>query len=123
MSLQRLGMIVAVLAASVGLALSNPSMKDYLQFVERELNKAMSRTNTASSTREQQFILQVFASQSQKILQDVVLPHTRRKNFGLASLYDTTVMDTNVVVLGVAGQFIPLHGVDEATIKIGRLAF
>lgn len=123
MSLQRLAIIVVLLAASVGLAWSNPSMTDYLQFVERELNKAMSRTNTAASTREQQFIRQVFASQSQKILQDVVLPHTRRKNFGLASLYNTTVMETNVVVLGVAGQFIPLQGVEEATIKIGRLAF
>ncbi len=123
MSLQRLVMIVAILAGSVGLALSNPSMTDYLQFVEGELNKAMSRMNTTTSTREQQFIRQVFASQSKKILQDVVLPHTRRQNFGLASRYETTVMDTKVVVLGVAGRFIPLQGVEEATIKIGRLAF
>jgi len=123
MSLQRVAIVVVLLAGAVGLARSNPSMTDYLQFVERELNKAMSRTNTATSTREQQFIRQVFESQSKKILQDIVLPHTRRQNFGLASRYETTVMDTTVVVLGVAGQFIPLQGVEEATIKIGRLAF
>jgi hypothetical protein len=33
------------------------------------------------------------------------------------------VIDTKVVVLGVAGRFIPIEGVEEATIKIGRLAF
>jgi len=26
-------------------------------------------------------------------------------------------------VLGVAGQFVPLRGVEEATLKVGRLAF
>ena len=123
MSLLRLLIVVFLLGGAVALASSNPSMGDYLQFVERELDKAMSRMNTATSTREQQFIRQVFASQSKKILQEVVLPHTRRQNWGLASRYETTVMDTRVVVLGVAGQFIPLEGVEEATVKIGRLAF
>jgi len=123
MSLLRLSLVVVILAGAVALALSNPTMTDYLQFVQHELDKAMSRMDQATSTREQQFIRQVFASQSKKILQDVVLPHTRRQNWGLASRYETTVMDTRVVVLGVAGLFIPVEGVEEATVKIGRLAF
>lgn len=123
MSLLRLSLVVVILAGAVALALSNPTMTDYLQFVQHELDKAMSRMDQAASTREQQFIRQVFASQSKKILQDVVLPHTRRQNWGLASRYETTVMDTRVVVLGVAGLFIPIEGVEEATVKIGRLAF
>lgn len=123
MSLLRLSLVVVILAGAVALALSNPTMTDYLQFVQHELDKAMSRMDQATSTREQQFIRQVFASQSKKILQDVVLPHTRRQNWGLASRYETTVMDSRVVVLGVAGLFIPVEGVEEATVKIGRLAF
>ncbi|MGA6829167.1 DUF4359 domain-containing protein [Nitrospira sp. NS4] len=123
MSLLRLSLVVVILAGAVALAFSNPTMSDYLQFVQHELDKAMSRMDQAASTREQQFIRQVFASQSKKILQDVVLPHTRRQNWGLASRYETTVMDTRVVVLGVAGRFIPIEGVEEATVKIGRLAF
>lgn len=123
MSLLRLSLVVVILAGAVALALSNPTMTDYLQFVQHELGKAMSRMDQATSTREQQFIRQVFASQSKKILQDVVLPHTRRQNWGLASRYETTVMDTRVVVLGVAGLFIPVEGLEEATVKIGRLAF
>jgi hypothetical protein len=32
-------------------------------------------------------------------------------------------MSTQVVVIGVAGRFIPIKGVEEATIKIGRMVF
>ncbi|MFO0706057.1 MAG: DUF4359 domain-containing protein [Nitrospira sp.] len=123
MSVLRLTIIVGLLAGAVGLALSNPTMHDYQTFVEAELGKAISRMDQSGPTREQQFIRQVFKSQSGKIIQEVVLPHTKRQNWGLLSRYETNVSDTKVVVLGVAGRFIPIQGVEEATIKIGRLAF
>jgi hypothetical protein len=123
MSLLRLLMIITVLAGAVGLALSNPTMDNYLQFVERELGKAIDRMDHGTPTREQQFIRQVFQSQSKKILQEVVRPHTMRQNWGLASRYETNAVNTKIVVIGVAGQFIPIKGVEEAIIKIGRLVF
>ena len=123
MSLLRLSVIVVVLAGGVGLALSNPTMDDYLQFVERELGKAINRMDRSAPSREQQFIRQVFESQSKKILQEVVRPHTKRQNWGVASRYVTQAVSTKIVVIGVAGYFIPIEGVEEATIKIGRLAF
>lgn len=123
MSLLRLMIIVFVLGMAVGLALSNPTMDDYLQFVERELGKAIDRMDRSTSGREQQFIRQVFQSQSKKILQEVVRPHTKRQNWGIASRYVTEAVSTKIVVIGVAGHFIPIEGVEEATIKIGRLAF
>ncbi len=43
MSLVRLAGIVLTLAGAVGLALSNPTMDDYLQFVEQELGRAIDR--------------------------------------------------------------------------------
>lgn len=122
-SLLRLLIIVVVLAVAVGLALSNPTMDNYLQFVERELGKAIDRMDQGTPSREQQFIRQVFQSQSKKILQEVVRPHTKRQNWGLASRYETDAVNTKIVVIGVAGQFIPIQGVEEATIKIGRLVF
>lgn len=122
-SLLRLLIIVVVLGGAVGLALSNPTMDDYLQFVERELGKAINRMDQRTPSREQQFIRQVFQSQSKKILQEVVRPHTKRQNWGLASRYETNAVNTKIVVIGVAGQFIPINGVEEATIKIGRLVF
>lgn len=123
MSLLRLSVIVGALIFLVGLAWSNPTMEDYVWFVEQELGKAIDRMDQATSTREQQFIRQVFRSQSKKLLESFVRPNTVRHNWGLVSHYETHVADTKVVVLGLAGHFIPLHGVEEATLKIGRMAF
>ncbi|MDH4301460.1 MAG: DUF4359 domain-containing protein [Nitrospira sp.] len=123
MSILRLSMVVLVLAGAVCLAWFNPTMDDYLRFVEQELSNAMDRMDQATSTREQQFIRQVFRSQSKKLLEAVVRPNTTRRNWGVLSYFETHVADTTVVVLGLGGQFIPLRGVEEATIKIGRMVF
>jgi Domain of unknown function (DUF4359) len=123
MSLLRWSMLVVVLAGAVGLALSNPTMDDYLRFVEQELSKALDRMDQSTPTREQQFIRQVFRSQSKKLLESVVRPSTVRHNWGVLSRYETQVADTKVVVLGLGGQFVPIKGVEEATLKIGRMAF
>lgn len=119
----QLTVTVILLAGAVGLALSNPTTDDYLRFIESELNKALDRMDQSAPTREQQFIRQVFRSQSRKLLESVVLPHTTRQNWGLLSRYETRAVDTRVVVIGVGGRFIPIEGVEEATLKIGRLAF
>lgn len=115
--------IVLALLILVGLAWSNPTTDDYLRFVEQELGKAIDRMDQGTSTREQQFVRQVFRSQSRKLLESFVRPNTVRRNWGLVSHYETHVADTKVVVLGLAGHFVPLHGVEEATLKIGRMAF
>jgi hypothetical protein len=123
MSLPRLSMMAIVLAGAVGLAWSNPTMDDYLRFVEQELSKAIDRMDQGTPTREQQFIRQVFQSQSRKLLESIVRPNTARQNWGIMSRYETQVADTKVVVLGLGGRFIPLRGIEEATVKIGRMAF
>jgi hypothetical protein len=123
MSLLRLSVVVVALAVAIGLAWSNPTMDDYLRFVERELSKAIDRMDQGTPTREQQFIRQVFRSQSRKLLESVVRPNTTRHNWGLLSQYETQVVDTKVIVIGFGGRFVPLQGVEEATLKIGRMAF
>lgn len=123
MSLFRLSIIVVALAIAIGLALSNPTMDDYLRFVEQELTKAIDRMDRGTSTREQQFIRQVFQSQSRKLLESLVRPNTVRQNWGIMSQYETQVTGTNVIVLGLGGRFIPIKGVEEATLKIGRMVF
>lgn len=123
MGLVRLAIIVLALAGAVGLALSNPTMDDYLQFVERELGRAIDRMDQHTPSREQQLIREVFRSQSKKLIAGVVRPATVRRNWGLASQYETRVADTKVVVLGIGGRFIPVKGLEETTLKIGRMAF
>lgn len=123
MRLVRLAMVVLALAGAVGLALSNPTMEDYLQFVEQELGRAIDRMDQHTPSREQQLIREVFRSQSRKLIAGVVRPATVRRNWGLASQYETQIADAKVVVLGIGGRFIPIKGLAETTLKIGRMAF
>ncbi|MBH0178936.1 MAG: DUF4359 domain-containing protein [Nitrospira sp.] len=123
MSLVRLAVIVLALTGAVGLALSNPTMDDYLQFVEQELGRAIDRMDQHTPSREQQLIRDIFRSQSKKLIAGVVRPATVRRNWGLVSQYETRVSDTTVVVLGVGGQFVPIKGLEETTLKIGRMVF
>jgi len=115
--------LVVSLALATVLALLNPSMDDYARFLEAELGKALDRMDQTTPTREQQFIRHVFRTQSKKIIEGVVLPHTIRRNWGIFSLYETNALETRAVVLGVAGRMIPVQGVEEASLRLGRLAF
>src|SRR5689334_15459184 len=105
MSLARLAVMVVVLAGAVGLALSNPTTDDYLQFVERELNGALDRMDQGMPSQEQQMIRQVFRTQGKKLIEGIVRPATVRHNWGLLSRYETRVAETRVVVVGIGGQF------------------
>ncbi len=123
MSLGRLSGIVIGLSVAIGLILFNPTMDHYLFFVETELGKALDRSGDDHPSREQAMVRSIYRSHSHELVSSIVLPHTIRRNFGVLSVYDTTVFDSRIVVLGVAGWFIPLRGIDEAILRLGRLAF
>lgn len=123
MRLGRIAILPAMLLIAVALVLSNPTTDDYLRFVEQELGRALDRMDQTMPSKEQLFIRQVFKRQGHILLESLVRPHTIRHNLGVFSRYDTEVMNTQVVVIGIAGRFIPIKGVEEATIKIGRMAF
>lgn len=116
-----LGIIVAALLVAIGLVMTNPTPEEYLQFVELKLTEALDRMDQPE--REKTMIRAVFRSQGKRLLEGVVRPATTRANWGLWSVYRTNVMDQEIVVLGVATWFVPLSGIDEATVRIGRLAF
>jgi hypothetical protein len=119
----RLGMLVAVLTLCIGLTLSNPTIDEYLTFVETELAKAIERSDGAQPSPERTMVRTIFRSHSHELVDSLVRPHTVRRNWGLASVYDTNVFNSRIVVLGIAGRFIPLRGIDEAIVRLGRLAF
>jgi len=123
MSLLRLAMKVIVLGLGIALVLSNPTTDDYLLFVEDQLGKAMDRSEQTHSTREQAMLKSIFRSHSHELMETAVRPHTLRRNWGVMSIYETSLFDVRIVVLGVAGSFIPLKGIDEAILRLGRLAF
>lgn len=123
MSLLRLSLIVAALAASIALALTNPTTDQYLSFVQAELAKAMDRMDQSTPEREGTVVRNIFRRHSQELLNSMVRPHTVRRNWGLLSRFETTVLGTRVVVIGIGNQFIPVEGVDEAILTLGRRVF
>jgi hypothetical protein len=120
MSLLRWSLVVAVLAANVVLALTNPTTDQYLIFIQAELTKAMDRMDQATPEREGSVVRSILRRHSQELLNSMVRPHTVRHNFGMLSRFETTVLGTRVVVIGVYGRFIPVEGVDEAIVAIGH---
>ena len=123
MSLLRLSLVVAVLAVCVVLALMNPTTDQYLGFVQAELTKAMDRMDRSTSEREGEVVRNIFRRHSQELLDSMVRPHTTRQNWGILSRFDTTVLGTRVVVIGIGNQFIPVEGVEEAVLALGRRVF
>ena len=123
MSLLRLSLVVLALAVSVVLALTNPTTDQYLGFVQAELDKAMDRMDQSTPEREGTVVRNIFRRHSQELLNSMVRPHTIRQNWGVLSRFETTVLDTRVVVIGIGNQFIPGEGVDEAILILGRRVF
>ena len=123
MSLLRLSLVVTALAVSVGLVLTNPTTDQYLGFVQAELTKAMDRMDQSTPEREGAVVRSIFRRHSQELLNSMVRPHTRRQNWGVLSRFETTVLGTRVVVIGIGNQFIPIEGVDEAILTLGRRVF
>lgn len=123
MSLLRLILLVVVLAVSVVLAQTNPTTDHYLIFVQAELAKAMDRMDQSTPDREGAVVRSIFRRHSQELLDSMVRPHTIRDNWGLFSRFETTVLGTRVVVIGIGHHFIPVEGVDEAILALGRRVF
>ena len=123
MSLIRLSLVVAVLAVSIVLALTNPTTDQYLSFVQTELSKAMDRMDQSTPGREGAVVKNIFRRHSQELLNTMVRPRTIRNNWGILSRFETTVLGTRVVVIGIGYQFIPIEGVDEAVLTFGRQVF
>ena len=115
--------LVGSLMLAVWLAATNPTMDTYLQFVEARLSAEIDKMDQSGPRRDRDLIRSIFRAQGPKLVEGVVRPNTRRNNWGLLSLFETNVLDQPVLVLGVAGHFVPLRGVEEATVKVGRLAF
>ena len=123
MTLLRLSLVVTALAVSVVLVLTNPTTDQYLGFVQAELAKAMDRMDQSTPEREGAVVRNIFHRHSQELLNSMVRPHTMRQNWGVLSRFETTVLGTRVVVIGIGNQFIPVEGVDEAILTLGRRVF
>ncbi len=118
-----LALLTAFLGICVVLAATNPTTDDYLLFLEAKLSQALERMDQTAPSGEQNLIRSVFRAQGKRLIEGVVRPNTIRRNWGLVSLFETRIVDVRIVVLGIAGRFLPIEGVEEATLKLGRAVF
>ena len=123
MNIFRLSLVVMALAVSVVLALTNPTTEQYLGFVQSELNKALDRMDRSAPEREETVVRNIFRRHSQELLNSLVRPHTLRQNWGVLSRFETRVLNTRIVVIGIGNQFIPVEGVEEVVLTLGRQVF
>lgn len=123
MSIVRLLCLVIGLSIAVVLALTNPTTEQYLAFIQSELSQAIEHMDPSTPERERTVIKNIFRSHGRELIQGVVRPNTIRRNWGLLCRFETKIFDVHVVVVGIGGHFIPLEGVDEAVLKLGRLSF
>jgi hypothetical protein len=122
-NLLRLSLVVTALVVSIMLALTNPTTEQYMGFLQGELAKAMDRMDQSSPEGERTVIRSIFSRHSRELIESMVRPHTGRQNWGLLSRFETTVLGTRIVVIGIGNQFIPVEGVDAAILTLGRRVF
>jgi hypothetical protein len=105
----------------VALALTIPGNQGYAVFLQARLGQAVQRMNVSLSEQERSLLRGLYETQGKKLVELVVQQHSRRRNFGLFCLFESTVLGQRMVVLGVATKFIAVVGVDEAALKLGQL--
>ena len=117
MSNRSLGFIVLLLSITVGLALTNPTMQDYVAFLEQRLVLELDQNRQGKAG----LVGALLAAQGREVIEAVIRPNTMRRSYGLYSLFETSLLGEQVLVLGVGGFFIPLRGLEQVTKKVEGL--
>ncbi len=121
MKLWMLLVLVLVLGAAVGLAVTNPTSQDYESFLQNQIISALERMDAQPSARDQAIFREIIKTHGNQVVHTFVLPATLRTNYGLWSLYHTKIFNVDVEVCGVAGRFIPKDEPEALTRKVGMM--
>jgi hypothetical protein len=113
--------LVSLLTVCVTLAATNPTSAQYGRFLETVLTKALQRMDSADATSQQKVMRDILTTQGKKVIDSLIRSNTVRHDYGLFSVFTTQVFQVEVVVVGVATQFIPLESQEDLIKKLGRL--
>lgn len=122
MSTRSLILLVGCLLITVILATTNPSTQEYDAFLESTVSQAVEHRAQQVPEQQGQVMQNLLQALLKPFMQSVVRPNTVRRNFGLFSLFETRVMESRVLVLGIGTVFVPLRGVEDIIQKLERLA-
>ncbi|HEV8540093.1 MAG TPA: DUF4359 domain-containing protein [Nitrospiraceae bacterium] len=121
MSTRVLAAVVFLLAITVGLAATNPTMGDYDVFVRGLLSQAVERMDQTGQGNERDQDRRMLRSQAKQLAASLLKSATVRRNYGLFSQFETRILGIDIVVLGIGNRFIPVKGIEDVNEKIHRL--
>jgi len=123
MNTAALAIPVVLLGICVGLAWTNPTTQDYGEYLETLISQALARTDSTESEDQEKTVRDLLKSQGKLVIKSVIRPNTARHNYGLFSIFETRAFGVRLVVLGIAGTFIPVEGdnTEEVTRKLGQI--
>lgn len=122
MSNKALIVLILALAVCVALAATNPTRQAYGEFLHATLAHTVEQIGSDIPEHERMLLRQLYASQGQQLIEIMVQQYTQLRNFGLFSIFESRVLEQRVLVIGIATTFIPVEGVEEVTVALGRLA-
>lgn len=113
--------LVALLSVAVALAATNPTATDYDAFLETAVTQAVEH-RMQQAPAQGETIQNLTHGLLKPLLRSVIRPNTVRRNYGVFSVFETRVLESQVVVLGIGSHFLPVRGVEEIVRKLERLA-
>lgn len=121
MKLWMLLLIVAALGLAVWLAATNPTKEDYAGFLDTVMGQALVHMSESPSTRERDILREVIRAHGREVIASLVMPSTKRRNFGFWSILETRLFGVDMIVYGVGGKFYPRDDPGEVVKKVGRI--
>lgn len=115
--------VVVALTVSAWLAWTNPTPQDYQALLEASLSRALDQMGPTETMRDREVIRNLLLTRGQQVIAGLLRSNTVRRNFGLFSVFVTSVEDVRVRVVGIANHFVPIDDVEVLTRKVGQLMF
>lgn len=122
MGTKGLAIVALLLAGALALAWSNPTEREYERYQEELLDQVLTKIGASKELSSRGVLRQLVRSKDGLFLKSLIRSQTTRLNLGLCSLFETKLLSTKLVVLGVGGQFLPLTDPEETLRALEKTA-
>lgn len=117
-----LAIVALLLAGALALAWSNPTEQEYQRYQDELIEQALSRIGESKDLARRGVLRQLVKSKEGVFLKSLIRSQTTRLNLGLGSLFETKMLSTRLLVLGIGGRFFPLTDPEETLRELEQTA-
>ncbi len=117
-----LAIIALLLAGALALAWSNPTEREYQRYQDDLLEQALTKMGKSNELARGSVLRQLVKSKEGLFLKSLIRSQTTRMNLGLCSLFETKLLSTRLLVLGVGGRFFPLTDPEKTLRELEQTA-